>query len=199
MSQATVTAKIHQPFHVHRHVAPKIALDHQVSVDVLANSHDFGIRKFIDPARRIDPGRFADLSCRSETNAMNIGQRDGDPFLCWDIHTCNASHSCLPVAQIARVKGFEPAVNSFAILHLLHRNNEPDSIPSNSRQPENGHKRNTSQADSGDGGSLSLVARQVKKGILLECPFLNIPGMRSKRSNPGQHSGTTGINPGARN
>ena len=47
--EAPIAAEIHQPLDVDRDLAAKIALDHVVAVDRLANLQDFRVRQLGDP------------------------------------------------------------------------------------------------------------------------------------------------------
>jgi hypothetical protein len=56
VADAAVGADVHQPLHVHRDLAPQVALDLQLALDELADARRLVVVPGLDPLGRIDVG-----------------------------------------------------------------------------------------------------------------------------------------------
>jgi hypothetical protein len=86
-----IAAKVHQPLDMGRNFPAKIAFDHVIAVNCLANLQHLRVCEFVHAALRgnIDP-RANFLGFR-RTDAVNISQRDDDPLVGWNIDARDTS------------------------------------------------------------------------------------------------------------
>src|SRR5262245_37825460 len=110
MAQAPVAAEVHQPLDVHGHFAPKIALDHIVAVDHLANLTDLRFGELAHPPLRRNRDLCQNLLGKGVANAMDISQRYLDPFVGRDVHTCNSGHAVVS-SRTSNVLKSKPITN----------------------------------------------------------------------------------------
>src|SRR6202044_1077738 len=76
MAQAAIGAQIHQPLDVDRDLATKVAFDHVVAVDCLANLQNFRIRQLRDTPLRRDMPLLDNLFGLLRPAAVDILKRD---------------------------------------------------------------------------------------------------------------------------
>jgi hypothetical protein len=100
MANTAITAQIHQPLDVHGHFTAQIAFDHVVLVDDLTDLDDFLIRQFRNPALPRDADFGTDLRGFGPANAMDVSQRNLDPFVGRNIYACYPRHPESPRLRI---------------------------------------------------------------------------------------------------
>jgi hypothetical protein len=92
MAQATVAAKVHKSLDVHCNFAAKIAFDHIITVDRLADLKHFRVSQLIDPTLRRNIDFLANFRGLLGTNAMNILKRDDNALCGRNIDACYTGH-----------------------------------------------------------------------------------------------------------
>src|SRR5688572_22369904 len=92
MAQAAIAADIHQPLDVELHLAAQIALRAVLAVDNSTNAVDLLFRQIAYPQTAGDVDPCQDLLAGRESDAIDIGQRDLDRLVPWDIHPGDTSH-----------------------------------------------------------------------------------------------------------
>ena len=96
VAQAPIAAKIHQPLDVHRDLAAKIALDHIIAVDRLANLDDFRVGELRDPPLGGNMHLLADFLGLRRANAVDILKRDDDALVGRNIDAGDTGHASSP-------------------------------------------------------------------------------------------------------
>jgi hypothetical protein len=89
VSNAPVTAEIHQPLDVHGHFTAKVAFDLIFLVYGFSDPGQFVIRKVRDPAFGRNSDQIANFPRRGLADAINIGQRYDDPLSGRNINASN--------------------------------------------------------------------------------------------------------------
>jgi hypothetical protein len=97
MPQATVAGDIHQPLDVQLNFPPQIALDPILAINHLANAPNLFLGQVAHPRARVDIGLLEDDHTIRGTDPIDIGDRDLDLLVAWDVHPGNTSHVILPV------------------------------------------------------------------------------------------------------
>src|SRR5688572_26833826 len=97
VAQAPVAAEIHQPLYVHGDFAPKVALDHVVAVDHLADLQHLLVGQLRHPALRRGVDLLHDLTGVLLANAVDVLQRDDDALVGRNVYACNSRHEFTPV------------------------------------------------------------------------------------------------------
>ena len=77
---------------MHLLLTTKVAFDGHVRVDVFPDREHFGIGQVIDPASFVDLHSIADLLGDMRTDAMDIGESNGNPLCSRDVHAGDTSH-----------------------------------------------------------------------------------------------------------
>jgi hypothetical protein len=95
VAQAPVTAKVHQPLDVHRHLAAQIALDLETLIDDLAHPYDFVVGELIDPPFGGNGRPIANCLGLGPADTVNVGQRDLYPLPRGNIYACDTRHVSL--------------------------------------------------------------------------------------------------------
>src|SRR3984957_763104 len=108
MTQAAIGAQIHQPLDVDRDFAAKVAFDHIVTVDCLANLQNFGIGQLRDTPLRWDMHLLDNLFSLLWPDAVDILKRDDHALVGGDINACNASHSPISISAALDVRNLVP-------------------------------------------------------------------------------------------
>src|ERR1700677_3226186 len=98
MAQAAIGAQIHQPLDVDRDLATKVAFDHVVAVDCLANLQNFRIRQLRNTPLRRDMHLLDNLFGLLRPDAVDILKRDDHALVRGNINTCDASHSPISIS-----------------------------------------------------------------------------------------------------
>src|ERR1700677_2587460 len=93
MAQAAIGAQIHQPLDIDRDLATKVAFDHIVAVDRLANLQNLSIRQLGDSSLRRDVHLLDNLLGLLAADAVDVLKRDDHALVGGNINACNASHS----------------------------------------------------------------------------------------------------------
>src|SRR5260370_8828445 len=92
MTQAAITAEIHQPLDVHAGLATQVAFDHVVAVDHFTNLQHFLIAQLRDAAIIGNLDLLQDLSRVFLADAMVVLWRDQAALVGRDLHTGNTGH-----------------------------------------------------------------------------------------------------------
>src|ERR1700679_1373359 len=98
MAQAPIGAQIHQPLDVDRDLATKVAFDHIVAVDCLANLQNFRIRQLRHTPLRWDMHLLDNLFGLLRPDAVDILKRDDHALVGGNIDACNTSHSSISIS-----------------------------------------------------------------------------------------------------
>jgi hypothetical protein len=83
MPQATITAKIHEAFNIHGHLAPEVTLHFAVPVHGLTNFDNFSLSEIVSPGIKIYAGLGQDLLGGRAADAVDISESHLDPFISW--------------------------------------------------------------------------------------------------------------------
>src|SRR5277367_5598497 len=104
MAQASIGAQIHEPLDVDRDLATKVAFDHVVAVDCLADLQNFRIGQLDDTPLRWDMHLLDNLFGLLRPDAVDILKRDDHTLVSGNINACNASHSPISISATPRPK-----------------------------------------------------------------------------------------------
>src|SRR5262249_36875250 len=90
---APIAAEVHEALDVHCDLAPEIALDHELAIDVLANAQDLVIGELMHPTGIGNADGAADLVRPGPADSVDVGERHLDPLLRRNVHACDARHA----------------------------------------------------------------------------------------------------------
>jgi hypothetical protein len=99
MTQAAITAQIHQPLDVHRIFTPQVTLDAVFTVDQFADAQHLVIGELVHAAGFRDRQARADFLRLCRADAVDIAKADQHPLVGRDVYAGNTRHaqySCRP-------------------------------------------------------------------------------------------------------
>src|SRR5712691_8459265 len=99
VAQATIAADVHHPFDVHLNLLAQVTFDTALLVDDGANAIHFFFAKLADAFVDADSRVTENLVRARSPDPVNICKTDFSPLIGWQVHTCNACHSTLHLAQ----------------------------------------------------------------------------------------------------
>src|SRR5215813_7533577 len=92
MTQATISANVHQPLDVHLHTFAEVTFDFALGFEDRANATQVIFRQVSDPRVEVDMSLVQDR-CRSRpSNAIDIRKTNLRTFVGRKIDACNTSH-----------------------------------------------------------------------------------------------------------
>src|SRR4029077_5580822 len=101
---AAIAVDLDQPPDVLPDLAAKVAFDHEVLVDVVADPDRLVVGELAGARVRVDAGRGQDLPRAGETNPKNVGKRDFHALI---VRKVAAGETCQAVSPAAAcVLGF---------------------------------------------------------------------------------------------
>ena len=103
MAQPAVAADFDQPLDIHIDFATQIAFDQVVAVDIVAQSGHFRFIQIFDTTVFVDFSRSQNSLAGRLADPIDIGQRDDDPFVAWDINTRNTCHNRYSPSSCSRL------------------------------------------------------------------------------------------------
>src|SRR2546423_8738731 len=92
VTQAAVRADLGEPLDRLLALAPQVALDLELSVDVVAELRDLVVGEVADLRVGREPERARDLPRRRLADAVDVGQPDLEPLLVGEVHSGDACH-----------------------------------------------------------------------------------------------------------
>ena len=92
MTQATVTAKVHQTLDVHLNFTTQVTFNGEVRIDVLTDGQNFCVGQFVHAACALDAYSFADGFSRCVADTCDISECDRHPLVCRDVYAGNTCH-----------------------------------------------------------------------------------------------------------
>src|SRR5437867_3532621 len=81
VADPAVTPDVHEPLHVHRHLAAQVALDLELALDDIADAADLVLGPRLHPLVRIHVGPQQDPARRRASDAVDVGDRDLAPLV----------------------------------------------------------------------------------------------------------------------
>src|SRR5690606_4320003 len=97
VTQTTITADIHQPLDVPRHLRPQHALDPVGRIDRPTEAIDLLVGELVHPPIRIDTRLVQNPLGRRASDSVDVRQSDRDALLTRQIDTRDASHVLSPM------------------------------------------------------------------------------------------------------
>jgi len=100
VTNTAVAADIFESLDVHGDFLAEISFDSAKLLDNLSDPLDFILGKILNLNALVNAGRFQNLSRSGTANAVNIGQRDFDPFIGGQFNTGDTSHRIPPLTLL---------------------------------------------------------------------------------------------------
>src|SRR5207302_2108813 len=94
--QAALRADLEEPLERLLALAPQVALDLELGVDVVAELRDLVVGEVADLGVGRDPERARDLPRRRLADDVDVRQPDLEPLLVGEVHSGDAGHSLSP-------------------------------------------------------------------------------------------------------
>ncbi len=91
MTDAAITAKIHQAFDVHRDFTPEVTLDSEIG-NSRSQIGDLGFCQILHWRFRFDAGRCTDLPRSRVADAIDSRQPNHDVLVQRNVYACYSSH-----------------------------------------------------------------------------------------------------------
>ena len=96
MAQTSIRTDLHEAFYIHGHGLAKIPFNHTVSLDDVPDTHGFVFGQVLHFGTDVYGGFLANFGCPAFANAKNVSQANLNPFIQWQIHTCDSSQFLPP-------------------------------------------------------------------------------------------------------
>src|SRR4051794_1646268 len=101
MAKAAIRPDLLESLHVERDLSAEVALDLVAPVDELTKPVDLLLGEITHPRVRVDVRLRQDLLGRRQAEPEDVGQRNLDPLLTWDVDAGDACHSVLATPAAA--------------------------------------------------------------------------------------------------
>src|SRR5262249_34388323 len=98
VTHAAIAAEVDEPLDVLRNLAPEVAFDLEVRVDLAADLVDLVVCQVVGLATRIDLGAGADRERRRAADAVDVREGNLHPLVARQIDASDACHSLAPLS-----------------------------------------------------------------------------------------------------
>jgi hypothetical protein len=124
MAHAPVAANLNQPLDVHIDFAAQVTFDLMFAVDHFTQAVDFLFSQVTHPRIGVNVRSIEDLAARSETDPIDVRQRNLNALVAWNVNAGDSSHLFLQLPLLLFMLGVFAtdnhyntiAANDFAVL-----------------------------------------------------------------------------------
>jgi hypothetical protein len=101
VAQTTIRTDFHKPLDVHGNSFAQVSFHHAVPLDDIPDANRFILGQIFHLGMDVNRSFPANLFRSAPANTENVGQTNQNPFIQWQIHSCDSSQFLPPLSPDA--------------------------------------------------------------------------------------------------